>query len=63
MNNVFDPLVSEFKTDEAEANYERWLRLKVQAAMDSKLPLVPHDQVMTEMRALLDAKQEFLNGR
>ena len=63
MNDVLDPLVSEFKTDEAAANYDRWLRAKVQAAIDSKLPLVPHDQVMAEMRALLDVKQESLNGR
>ena len=63
MHNVFDPLVSEFKTEEAAADYDRWLRAKVQAAIDSKLPLVPHDQVMAEMRALLDAKQKSLNGR
>ena len=63
MSSVLDPLVSEFKTDEAAANYDRWVRAKVQTAIDSKLPLVPHDQVMAEMRALLDAKQDSVNAR
>ena len=54
MNDVLDPLVSEFKTDEAAADYDRWLRAKVQASIDSKLPLVPHDQVMTDAKALAE---------
>ena len=57
MNAVLDPLVSEFATDQAATQYDLWLRAKVQAALDSKAPRVPHDQVMAEMRALLDAKR------
>ena len=63
MNAVLDPRVSEFSTDEAAANYDRWLRAKLQQAIDSKKPHIPHDQVMAEMRVLLDAKRDGSNAR
>lgn len=52
------PIESEFaSTEEAEA-YDAWFRAKVQAALDSKEPDVPHDEVMTSMRAIIeDAKR------
>ena len=63
MNAVLDPRVSEFSTDEAAASYDRWLRAKLQQAIDSKKPRIPHDQVMAEMRVLLDAKRDGSNAR
>ncbi|WP_448119131.1 type II toxin-antitoxin system RelB family antitoxin [Pseudomonas serbica] len=35
----------------------RWFRAKVQAALDDPRPNIPHDQVMAEMRALLQSKR------
>lgn len=38
-----------------EETYDDWFRRKVQEALDDPGPLVPHEQVMSEMRALVDA--------
>ena len=46
---TFDPRVCEFETQEQADSYDRWFRAKVQEAIDSKKPRVPHDQVMAEM--------------
>ena len=52
------PIVSEFaSTEEAEA-YDVWFRAKVQRALDSKEPGIPHDEVMAEMRALIDSHRK-----
>lgn len=52
------PLVSEFETEEQAASYDRWFRAKVQASIDDPRPGIPHDQVMAEMRALIEAKKK-----
>lgn len=51
MNNVtpLDPRISEFETQEQADSYDHWFRAKVQEAIDSKKPRIPHDQVMAEM--------------
>lgn len=41
----------------AAAAYDEWLRSKVQAALDDPRPSIPHDQVMAEMRALIERKR------
>ena len=61
MNVVLDPRVSEFSTVEAAANYDRWFNAKVQQAIDCKKPRISHDQVMAEIRVLLDAKRDGSN--
>jgi hypothetical protein len=48
-----NPIVSEFKTEEEAASYDRWFRAKVQASLDDPRPTIPHDQVMAEMEATL----------
>ncbi|PJK06659.1 stability determinant [Lysobacteraceae bacterium NML95-0200] len=50
-----DVLVSPFESDEAEASYERWFRAKVQEALDSKAPRIPHDEVMAMIRERKEA--------
>lgn len=51
------PIESEFaSTEEAEA-YDVWFRAKVQAALDDPGPFIPHDEVMAEMRALIESKK------
>ena len=58
MNTVQSPCVSEFESDEKEASYAVWLKQKVDRARSSSKPLVPHDQVMTQARAVIVAKSK-----
>lgn len=51
--NQLDPLISEFATQADADSYDAWFRTKVQEALDSKKPRIPHDKVMAEMRAII----------
>ena len=51
--NQLDPLISEFATQADADSYDVWFRAKVQEALDSKKPRIPHDKVMAEMRAII----------
>ena len=44
--NEYSPLTSEFGSAEEEAAYLEWLK--------NGKPTVPHDEVMAEMRAIID---------
>ncbi|MHA6140346.1 type II toxin-antitoxin system RelB family antitoxin [Pseudomonas mohnii] len=57
MSADLSPIVSEFETEEQAASYDRWFRAKVQASLDDPRPSIPHDQVMAEMRALIESKR------
>ncbi len=57
MNTALSPIESEFATVEEAEAYERWFRAKVQESLDDNSPLIPHDQVMAEMQALIDTKR------
>lgn len=48
------PIESEFATSEDAAAYDAWFRAKVEKALASKGPGIPHDQVMAEMRAIIE---------
>ncbi|MEG3146994.1 stability determinant [Sphingomonas sp. RT2P30] len=43
-------------TDEGKA-HDAWVRSKVERALASKLPAVPHDQVMAEVPDIINAKR------
>ena len=58
MSIPLSPIVSEFETEEQAASYDRWFRAKVQASIDDPRPNIPHDQVMAEMRALIESKRK-----
>jgi len=58
MSTVLDPRVSEFETDEKAASYDRWFRAKVQEAIDSKKPRLPHDEAMARVDRLLEARRK-----
>ena len=45
------------RTHEA-ADYDRWFRAQVQASIDDPRPSIPHEQVMTDAQALIDAKRQ-----
>ncbi|MDQ2988440.1 MAG: antitoxin [Pseudomonadota bacterium] len=53
------PMESEFATDEDAQAYDRWFRTKVQASLDDPRASTPHDQVMAELRQILEAHPFF----
>ena len=55
--NVPSPIVSEFETEEQAASYDAWFRRKIEAALKDNSPGVPHDEVMAEMQAIIEAKR------
>ena len=58
MSIPLSPIVSAFEIEEQAASYDRWVRAKVQASIDDPRPNIPHEQVMAEMRALIESKQK-----
>ncbi len=57
MSTPLDPRISEFETQEQADSYDRWFRERVQRSLDDPRPSIPHDDVMDEMRALLESKK------
>lgn len=62
MSTKFSPLVSEFESEEQEASYNAWLSEKVKASLDDPRPSLPHDEVMVEMRDLIESKLKARRG-
>ncbi len=62
MSKEFSPIVSEFESAEQEASYTEWLKAKVKASLEDPRPSIPHDQVMAEMRELLESKVKVRNA-
>ena len=55
------PIESEFdSTEEAEA-YDAWFRAKIERALASTKPRIPHDEVMAKARKLLEEKRDAFN--
>ena len=52
------PIESEFATSEDAAAHDAWFRAKVERAMASAAPRIPHDQVMAEMRAIIERARQ-----
>jgi hypothetical protein len=54
LNHQFDSRVSEFSSEaEAEA-YTLWLRAQIEQRLADNKQVIPHDQVMARMDALLE---------
>ncbi|WP_174287087.1 stability determinant [Sphingomonas bacterium] len=52
------PIESEFATSEEAAAYDAWFRAKVERAMASTAPGIPHEEVMAKAQVIIDrAKQ------
>lgn len=51
------PIESEFATSEEAEAHDAWFRAKVEKAMASREPGVPHEEVMAEMRAIIERHQ------
>lgn len=52
-----DPRVAEPESTEAAEAYDAWFPAKGQKAMAERAPTIPHDQVMTEMEAIIVAAE------
>jgi hypothetical protein len=52
--NAQSPIVSEFPTPEEAAAYAQWLKAKVAASLADQSEPVAHDEVMSEMRAIIE---------
>jgi hypothetical protein len=50
----FSAIDSDFASEEEAEAYNIWFRANVQAALADPRPGIPHDQVMSEMRAIID---------
>ncbi|WP_375166125.1 type II toxin-antitoxin system RelB family antitoxin [Pseudomonas allii] len=44
------------QSTDSKTSYDLWFRTKVQQALDDPRPAIPHEQVMSEMNALIQAK-------
>ena len=62
MSAGLSPIVSEFETEEQAASHDRWFRAKVQASLDDPRPNLPHDQVMADLRTLIESKRNKHNA-
>lgn len=51
------PIESEFATTEDATAHDLWFRAKVQAALASSEPVIPHDKVMAEVKEILEARR------
>ncbi len=58
MPATLSPIVSEFETEEQEASHEQWFRAKVEEALHSEKPRLPHDAAMAKIQAMLDERRK-----
>lgn len=62
MSTQLDPIVSEFETQEQADSYDRWFRAKVQEAIDSDKPNLPHDEAMARVDRLIEERRKQRAG-
>ena len=58
MNVVLSPIVSEFETEEQETSYNQWFRARVEEALHSEKPRLPHDVAMAKVQAKLEERRK-----
>ena len=63
MSAELSPIVSEFETEEQEANYDHWFRAKVEEAMRSEKPRLPHDAAIAKVQAMLEERRKARANR
>lgn len=54
LNHQFDSRVSEFSSEADAEAYTLWLRAQIDQRLADNKQVIPHDQVMARMDALLD---------
>ena len=63
MNAVLSPIVSEFETEEQETSYNQWFKTKVEEALHSEKPRLPHDAAMAKVQAMLEERRKARASR
>jgi len=63
MNVQLSPIVSEFETEEQEASYNQWFQAKVEEALHSEKPRLPHDAAMAKVHAMLEERRKVRADR
>ncbi len=63
MSKALSPMESEFATEEEAEAYDRWFRARVQASLDDPRPNIPHDEVIAEMRRLVEDRRHEKDAR
>ena len=63
MSTELSPIVSEFETEEQEASYDQWFRVKVEEALNSEKPRLPHDAAMVKVQAMLEERRKSRANR
>ena len=63
MSTVLSPIVSEFETEEQQASYDQWFRVKVDEALNSEKPRLPHDAAMVKVQAMLEERRKSRANR
>ena len=58
MNVVLSPIVSEFETEEHETSYNQWFRARVEEALHSEKPRLPHDAAMARVQTMLKERRK-----
>ncbi|WP_250485289.1 antitoxin [Caballeronia sp. GaOx3] len=58
MNTPLSPIESEFETAEQAESHDRWFRAKVEEALADPRPLVPHDEVIADIRQTIANAQK-----
>ena len=51
------PIVSEFEAAGQEASYNQWFHAKVEEALRSDKPRLPHDAAMAKVQAMLEKRR------
>lgn len=63
MSPVLSPIVSEFETEEQESSYNLWFRAKVEEALHSQKPRLPHDAAMAKVQTMLEERRRARANR
>jgi hypothetical protein len=49
----YSPIESEFASSEEEEAYDAWFRAKVERALQSTGPFIPHEEVMRQAHEII----------
>jgi len=58
MSAALSPIVPEFEAKEQETSYDQWFRAKVEEALNSEKPRLPHDAAMAKVQAVLEERRK-----
>lgn len=59
----YSPIESEFASSEEEEAYNAWFRAKVERALQSTGPFIPHEEVMRQAHEIIETARQRTAGR